>query len=268
MAAELERMGCPVTLRPTAARGDAEIFAREAGAADFDVVAVAGGDGTIAEAANGMMASGSNLPLAVVPMGTANVLAHEIAMPFAPRAMAAVVAGGTARAIYPGLANGRLFLQMAGVGFDAHVVAMLDVGLKKWLGKLAYGWAMLKVMLSVRLPSYRVTIDGVDFEARSVILSKGRYYAGRYVLAPEARLEAPSLQACLLARGEPWALWGVLLALGLNQLHRHPGVRIVAGREVVVEGPDGEPVQADGDPAGRLPLRVTVRPEPLWLIRP
>src|SRR5262250_1795443 len=74
--AELERLGCQVVVQPTAARGDAERFARAAGSAATDAVVAAGGDGTINEVINGL--DGSGLPLGVIPLGTANVFAAEV----------------------------------------------------------------------------------------------------------------------------------------------------------------------------------------------
>jgi diacylglycerol kinase (ATP) len=264
----LRGLGCRVELKATEARGDAEAFARAAGPQDIDVVAVAGGDGTIAEVANGLAASGSNLPIAVLPMGTANVFAIEIGMPFAPAEVARVIAQGAPHPVHCGQANGRLFVQMVGVGFDAHVVAAVDLGLKRHLGKLAYAWAMLTGVLRFSAPLYRLSIDGVPHEARSVIVAKGRYYAGRFVIAPEARLDDPRFQVCLFARGSAFAICGYFLALALGRLHRHPDVRLVPGREIVIDGPAGEPIQADGDPAGVLPLRAEIAAMTLAVIAP
>lgn len=264
----LRGLGCAVTLRPTTARGDAESFAREAQADRYDVVAVAGGDGTLAEVANGLAVGGSGLPVAVVPMGTANVFALEIGMPENPAAAARIIAHGAPRAVRCGEANGRLFVQMVGVGFDAHVVETVDPGVKRGLGKGAYALAMLRVMLNFEAPPYRVSVDGAIHEARSVIIAKGRLYAGRFVLAPAARHDDPSFQVCLFGRGGGWAIAGYLLALALGRLERHSDVRLLTGREVHIDGPAEEPVQADGDPAGHLPVRIGVWPEPLMLLAP
>ncbi len=132
----LAKAGCEATVRPTAARGDAETLARQAAAEGWDVVAVAGGDGTINEAVNGLY--GSRVPLAVIPLGTANVVAAELCMPLDPAAIAEVIAGSTVQDIYLGTANGRRFVMMAGVGFDARVVEAIPARVKRALGKGAY----------------------------------------------------------------------------------------------------------------------------------
>ena len=97
---------------------------------------VAGGDGTVNETINGLARSG--LPLALIPLGTANVLAAEIGLQTDPAAVARCVAFGQPRPIALGAANGRRFILMAGAGFDANVVAGVSVPMKRWLGKGAY----------------------------------------------------------------------------------------------------------------------------------
>ncbi|MEO5337260.1 MAG: diacylglycerol kinase family lipid kinase [Magnetospirillum sp. WYHS-4] len=263
----LEGLGCRVTVRDTAARGDAEALSRAATSADFDLVAVAGGDGTLSEAANGLAASGSGLPLAVVPLGTANVLAHEIGMPFDADGIARVLATGTPRPVYPGIANGRLFLQMAGIGFDAHAVAAVSLPLKRRLGKAAYILAVLKV-LARPFATCRIEVDGKTFEAASAIVAKGHFYGGRFVFCPGARLEAGTLEVCLLPRTGILNFLRYLTAFGLGAVHRLSDVRVVRGRRLRIEGPTGEPVQGDGDLLTTLPLTIEVRDEPLALIYP
>ena len=120
--------GIRIDLAETAGPGHAETLARSAAQAGKTLVVAAGGDGTIAEVANGLM--GSATRLGVIPLGTANVLANELGLPFAPGAVAHALAFGRTRPLWPGLASGpggsRLFVQMLGVGFDAHVVQQLS----------------------------------------------------------------------------------------------------------------------------------------------
>jgi YegS/Rv2252/BmrU family lipid kinase len=264
----LRTRGCTVAVRGTARRGDAEAFAGAASAADFDLVAVAGGDGTINEAANGLASGASSLPLGIVPLGTANVLAHEIGMPFSADGIARVLAEGRPRPIHPGVLNGRLFLQMAGAGFDAHVVATVDPDLKRRLGKLAYVLATLRAIGRFSFPRHRVRLEGGETEAASVIVAKGHFYGGTFVCCPDARLEDPLFQVCLFERSGPWATVRYALALGTGRLARLKDVRLVKTRALTVEGPEGAPLQADGDGMGRLPAVLEIREEPLSLLYP
>jgi diacylglycerol kinase (ATP) len=271
----LESAGCDLALRETTARGDAERFAREAAAltngAAADLFVVAGGDGTINEAVNGLIAARNGVPLpalAVVPLGTANVLAQEIGLSTAPAAIARDIAAGLPRAIHIGSANGRCFTMMAGVGFDAHVVAGVSPALKRRLGKLAYVLESLRQLFRFGFPRYRVTIDGSVHDAASVIVAKGHFYGGRFVCAPEARLEAPEFQVCLFERGGRWNAIRYALALALGRLPRLGDYRIVSGRSVVIEGPPGDPVQGDGDIIARLPVCIELVSQPLRVVVP
>lgn len=269
----LEEAGCAVEYRPTTRRGDAEAFAADALAERYDAVVAAGGDGTIAEVANGLPATAA-APLGIFPLGTANVLAAEIGLPLRPEAVMQAVLHGPARPIYPGFVHDRLFTIMAGIGFDAHVVASLPPGLKRRLGKGAYVLQSLRRLLNWHGPQYRLCVDGTWHEASSAVIAKGHFYGGRFVCCPDARLDAADFQICLFKQAGRWGVARALVALPLGLLHKLPEIQLLRGREIVIEagssiatlGP--EPVQADGDMAGQLPARLHVATQPLSLIMP
>lgn len=255
-----------VVIRPTTARGDAERFARAARAGGFDRLIVAGGDGTINEAINGL--AGSDVPLAIVPMGTANVLAAEIGLAGDAEAIAAAALDGPVARVSLGMVGQRRFAMMAGIGFDAHVVRTVDPAIKRRLGKLAYVLATAMLLGRYRRPRYTVLANGRRFVAGAVILAKGQHYAGRFVCAPDARLEAPSLELCLFRAGSRLAILRYALALALGRIHRQYDVEILSIREAEIEGPPDDPVQGDGDLIGQLPARIAVAPETLLLSVP
>ncbi|SLN32142.1 diacylglycerol/lipid kinase family protein [Oceanibacterium hippocampi] len=259
----LGRLGMATSLRQTGKAGDATIFA--AGSTAGTVVA-AGGDGTMNEVANGL--AGSDARLAFMPLGTANVLAWEIGLGSSPERAAAVVAGDVEISVHAGLANGRRFLLMAGIGFDAWTVRAVDLRQKRLLGPLAYVIAMVRVLRRFPFPDYRVTVDGVAHAACSVIVCRGRCYGGPFVLAPAAGLEAGLLQVLLFERGGVGAVIRFGLALLTGRMATASGVRIIAGREIRIEGPAGDPVQLDGDLAGTLPLDIAIDERPLRLAVP
>jgi YegS/Rv2252/BmrU family lipid kinase len=262
----LEGKGCAVTLRETAAKGDAEAIAREADPSAFDVVVAAGGDGTINEIINGLGLAHSHLPLALIPLGTANVLAAELGLELSPGAIAETVARGAPARIYLGNASGRRFAMMIGVGIDARVVEGLDPRLKRVAGKLAYVWSALDAIARYRPARYQVEIDGERYAAAAAVIAKGRFYAGRFVLAPRANLGHASLQIVLLERAGRWNLLRYGVALARGRLDRLSDVRVIEAHRASVFGPEGEAVQADGDLAGTLPLIVTVSDRPLAIL--
>ena len=132
----LARLGCVVTVRETLAQGEAKTFAAEGAGQGYDAIVVAGGDGTINEAAGALAFTSERV--AVIPIGTANVLAGELGLPSKPEAVAQTIVNGAERAIHIGRLGERHFMMMAGVGFDARVVAAMETGLKSVLGKYAY----------------------------------------------------------------------------------------------------------------------------------
>jgi diacylglycerol kinase (ATP) len=264
--AQLGEHGCAFVLRETQAPGDAERFAAEVDPGAFDLVVVAGGDGTVNETINGLARSG--LPLALIPLGTANVLAAEIGLGPDPAAVARCVALGQPRPIALGAAAGRRFILMAGAGFDAHVVAGVSVPMKRWLGKGAYVLSTLRQLLVFDFPGYEVLTDNTVRHAASVIVTNARYYGGRFVCAPEARLESDTLQVCLFERAGRLAAIGYGLALFSGRLPRLSSYRVVEARRIEVRGRPGDPTQVDGDGIGRLNVAIEVLPKALDLVFP
>ena len=260
--------GIRLDLAETQRRGHAEAIAREAAERGEPMVVAAGGDGTIGEVASGLMGSGTRL--GVIPLGTANVFANELGLPFAPRAVAAALAFGRTGRLWPGLASGedgaRLFVQMLGVGFDAHVVDHLSLPLKRVLGKSAYALQSVRESWRYSFAPIRLCLDGAETQAGSVIICKGRFYGGRFVIAPEARPAEPGFSVLLFEHAGPASalLYGAALPLGL--LGQAQGVRHVNARRIEFIGNEAIPAQADGDRFGYTPLTVTDAPAPIEVV--
>jgi diacylglycerol kinase (ATP) len=279
--------GWTVDVVETAAEGDACRLAETCDAGRYSVVAVAGGDGTINEVVNGLARRAATAPpLAIVPLGTANVLAHELGLGFSAKAVARTVTAGRALEVHPGEASGcsvgagvgaappRRFSLMAGAGFDAKVVAGVSAPLKRRWGRGAYVWRSLVEARRYRPVRYAVEIAGVRYEAASVIVTRARHYAGPYLVAPAASLGEPLLHVCLFER------WGWLQALRfgtallMGALPRTPGYRVVTGRKVRVSVTNDagehrrQPVQIDGDDALSLPVSIGLAAETVRVLRP
>ena len=257
-------------LRPqiaeTQSSGHATALAREAVASGERLVVAAGGDGTIAEVAAGLL--GTDASLGIIPLGTANVLALELALPPDSRALAATLAFGRTRPLWPGMAENthgsRLFVQMLGVGLDAQVVHRVNRRLKRAIGRQAYVLQTLREIPRYGYQPIPVTIDGVATEAASVVVSKGRLYGGPYTIAPEARDTDPGFSVALFRHTGARAALGYGAALALDRLPQTASLEVV--RAAVVEIGGGYPAQADGDPAGVAPLMVRDAAAPLRVI--
>ena len=191
--AALAARGVTPEVQATHRPGEATELARAGAQAGVSRIVAAGGDGTVAEVVNGLLdgPAGATRPvLGILPLGTANVLAHELAIPRAPAALADLLVDGVPRPIWPGIleqaGQQRYFVQMVGVGFDAYVVHRVNGGLKQLVGGLAYGWQGLVEAGRYGFPRIDVVVDGVATATHGVIVTKGRLYAGRFTLAPDA----------------------------------------------------------------------------------
>jgi diacylglycerol kinase (ATP) len=265
VVAALRHLGCGVVVRHAGGPGDVERLARAA-AAEFEVVVAAGGDGTVNAVANGL--AGTPQPFAVLPLGTANVLACEIGLPREAERLAAVIAAGPARPIWPGRVGDRLFLEMASSGFDAMTVAAVAPRLKRHLGRIAFAWAIFGCLMRYRACDLVVEIGGAEYRVAAAVAAKGRCYAGRYVIAPRASLAEPWLDLVLFQRSGRLAVLRYLAALLRGRLPRRADIAIVRCREAVVSGDARLPVQADGEIVGHLPMRIAIADRPLYLVQP
>jgi diacylglycerol kinase (ATP) len=260
--------GVRVDVAQTTRAGDARALAQAAAANQISLVVAAGGDGTIAEVANGL--AGSESRLGIIPLGTANVLANEFGLNKPAREVAAALAFGRRRRLWPGRAitsdGCRLFVQMLGVGFDAHVVHRLSPFLKRHLGRGAYVAQTLQELPRYRFQPMLLRLDGKEVQAFSAIVSKGRFYGGRFVLAPAACPGEPGFWVTLFETGGPFSAMLYGAALPFDLLPKTPGVRLYRAAQVEFLGNATLPAQADGDAAGPAPLCITDAPNPIEVV--
>lgn len=262
----LQSRGCEVTQAPPA--GPAAAFEGAGSAARsgvYDAVVAAGGDGTIRLAAKALI--GTNVPLGAIPLGTGNVLAHEVGLPRDPAEIAGLLMTGTARPVQVSTANGEPFLLMAGIGFDGAVVAGLDHRTKSRLGKLAYVAPMTRAVLRPA-PELVLDLDGRAFAASWAVISNARCYGGRFVIAEAGDVEAPGLTAVLVQSSRRATLVRVLLALATGRLSRSPDVAVVPCRHARIRASVPVPVQIDGDPHGTTPVEIVAGSATLEMILP
>ena len=264
--ARLLSRGVEVEVFLTRGRGDAERFAAQGTSAKFDRILVAGGDGTVNEVINGMCADSP--PLAILPLGTTNVLALETGLPLGVEAACDLAVDGQPTPIHLGLADQRRFVLMAGVGFDAKVVHTVNLRLKRLIGKGAY---LLSAWRSWLCPGpQEITIvdeQGESHHGYGAIVSNARCYGGRFTLTPKASLYADTLEVCLILRPGRLALLMAGVALLQGRALSPPWGRQFKSRRLTVSGV-GIPVQIDGDEAGFLPRVFAMNPFPIRLVLP
>lgn len=264
-SAWLHAQGARVEVRMTEGRGDARRFAAEA-LGRCDRLIVAGGDGTLSEAANGL--HGSQLPVAFLPMGTVNVFALETGIPLVLADACRLALEGRPRLISLGCIGDEVFLLMASAGWDAEAVVRLRPALKRRLGRLAYVVSAVEALLAHAPSAMTVTLpDGSCRHGFGVVASNARCYGGRYVITPRASLGCDRLEVGLLRRGGRLAMLGLTLRLGLRRPLPATLIEYHRVDRVEISG-SGVPVQVDGDAWGTLPVKVRSLPRALAVVLP
>jgi diacylglycerol kinase (ATP) len=268
----LGRYGAEVELLATKCPRSAGTLAARAIDDGADLIVVAGGDGSINEALEGM--AGTDTPLAILPAGTANVLAREMRVPRNLPSAAAALLSYPVERVSTGLIqspdeNPRPFLLMAGAGLDAHVVYSLNIALKRRLGKMAY-WLAGFQHLGRTLEEFTVRVDGREYEASFALISKVRNYGGDLEIAQEVTLLDDEFEVVLFHGRNSWRYVGYLAAVATRQIRLMKGITILRASEIELgrSRDDRVFVQVDGEFAGRLPARVEIVPATLSLAVP
>jgi YegS/Rv2252/BmrU family lipid kinase len=241
-----------------------ERLAAEAVRSGVDLVLASGGDGTITACVGGV--AGSGVPLGVLPCGTGNLLARNLGLPLFLDEALTVALQGSDRRLDVGTVNGRPFVVMAGIGFDAELLGGASEQLKKRMGSAAYLLSALP-HLGDRPARVVLRADGGPPQRRwasCVIVGNVGSLQGNVRLLPEAVPDDGVLDvAVLTARG--WLGW---LRLGADVLLRRRAGRLarLTCRELLIDLSRARPWEADGEVAGfTRQLRITVQPGDLLL---
>jgi len=266
----LLRAGVEVTLTQPADIETARGQAREAAACGrYDAILAAGGDGTIRQVAATLI--GTETPLGIIPVGTGNVLAHEIGLAHQSGAIAHMLLNGPVVSAVCARANGEPFLLMAGAGFDGRVIAALDHRLKSHVGKVAYAGPILGA-LAHPVDTLTVTVDGQRHEASWAVIANARHYGGHFVMARGTGIKERGLQAILFKAKNQAVLLGQLMALAMGTLDgrsaSHGDVEMLPCQRATVTAQHPVPTQIDGDAFGSTPLEIEAGAADLRLIVP
>jgi YegS/Rv2252/BmrU family lipid kinase len=262
----LQRLTHGAIIRQTEGPGDAEAHAERAVEQGYDTVVAAGGDGTINEVVNGLGAA--PVALGILPMGTVNVFAMELGIPFDLQAAWKVIRERKVRAIDVASANDHLFVQMAGVGLDAAIVQRVNRGTKRMLGPLSYLLTATQVAIE-KPPRLRVLVeDKVVAEGSFVLVGNGRYYAGPFALFNEADLHDGLLDVCVFPSTNYLALMRYFRGALFGEISRFSDVHYFKARRLVVEANREVPVEADGEFIGHAPVNFSVKHRRLRVLVP
>jgi len=271
VVSSLQSLGLKVDLQLTSGPGDATEIARRAARDGSTDVIVAGGDGTINEAIQGL--AGTDARLGIIPRGTANVLALELGLPLDEEQAVAVVAAGKSRKIYLGLMidettnQSRHFVLMAGIGLDASVVQGVQPSLKKRIGKGAFWLSGLSHLANWNPQPFTLEINDDKYNATFAAIGKAPRYGGDLAITPGARLDQREFEVCIINTTSRRRYLHLLSHAMRNGMPRDkPEVRFV--NTVSVKAYGDAQVQIDGELIGALPMRFEIAPHSLEVIVP
>jgi diacylglycerol kinase (ATP) len=277
LATYMGKSGWQTELVKTGQSGDATTQARAAAEQGVDVVLIAGGDGTINEAVNGL--SNTSTVMGLVPVGTGNILAHQLRMPiltltspFHVKEVGDAILNSKVQRVDLGNVNGRHFLCWAGIGLDAEIAAQMEPRPRhlKRMKTLPYIIAGLSVASEYRGVRSNIVIEDRTFHARTMlaVASNIQLYATVFQIAPQARMDDGLLDIFVFkGLGIGYALKSVMRTLSKRHL-QSPDVMHALARQLTLETSPNVAVHLDGDPHGCTPIEINMHPGVLRMLAP
>lgn len=258
----------PIDIVETQYAGHATELARTAAELGYRAVCVAGGDGTLAEVATGL--AGTAVPMALIPRGTGNQVAHNLLIPTDIEAAVEVAVNGAARPMDLGLVGDRAFALVAGAGYDASVMSSATRPMKERWGFAAYVFAAVKEALSAHPAHFRVVADGreIEIDAVSVMVANmGELFAAFLPGISMPLAPAPTdswhdglLEVLIIAPRHIGDVPGMMLRAATRRFDGDQRLIHLQAREVTIETAVPMAVQIDGDPAGSTPITARTFP--------
>jgi diacylglycerol kinase (ATP) len=275
---QLDAIGAQCAFKATSAPGDARRLAAEAVRDGFDLIAAAGGDGTINEVLNGIGDAPDGFArarLGVLPLGTVNVFARELQIPLKiENAWEVLQRGHETKIDLPrvefsadGVLQKRYFCQLAGAGLDTRAIELVDWQHKKQVGKLAYVIAGLKALCEKK-PEITVRASGQSATGELVLVGNGRFYGGSFAILPQADLRDGRLDICVLPRANFWTL--LRCAPGLLLRGKLPAsvAQHLSAETFELTSETAAAFELDGEWVGKLPVTFSIEREKLRVVMP
>jgi diacylglycerol kinase (ATP) len=277
--ARLSELGPGVRVLPTRGPGDARVLAAELAREGLETIVAAGGDGTVNEVLNGLAdvpGALDRVRLAVIPLGTVNVLAKELGIPSNVANAWRVIQEGRERRIdlpqatfvgLDGRPETRHFALLAGSGLSTRAIAGVDWSMKKRYGQLAYLLAGMRAMRPPH-PPVTVTCPTGSTSGPLVEIGSGRYFGGRYELFPGTRLDDGRVGVTVVNPLDWCTLIGTWIRMVLGRIRTSPVRQVFQADQVQLSCPEPMGLHLDGDVVGSLPASITVRPKALRIVVP
>ena len=276
--AYLEKTHGDWALKPTTGTGSGRQLAAEAIADGFKTIVAAGGDGTLNEVLNGIADAPGGFEsarLGVLPLGTINVFARELSIPLDVKKIWPLLESDSEMRLDLGCAEykskagleRRYFAQLAGAGWDARSVELVNWELKKKIGPGAYVMAGFQALGGLR-PKVTITCGSEKQSGELILLGNGRFYGGNFPIFHKGDLQDGILDAVVFPTVNWQTLPGHLFDFVRGRLFKEGGSIYLQGREFFLESSERASLQLEGELVGELPARVFVVPKALRVVAP
>lgn len=268
-------------LKPTTGPGAARQLAADAVREGFKTIVAAGGDGTLNEVLNGIADAPDGLKaarLGVLPLGTINVFARELRLPLEIKKVWPLLNGTTDGAelqLDLGCAEyqtkagpeRRYFVQLAGAGFDARSVELVNWELKKKVGPAAYVVAGLQALGGAQ-PQITIRCGAEEHTGELILIGNGKFYGGSFPLFHKSDLQDGMLDVVVFPKVNWQSLPGHLLNFLRGKLFAEGGSIYLQGKEFTLTSNQHAALQLEGELVGALPARITILPKALRVVAP
>jgi YegS/Rv2252/BmrU family lipid kinase len=231
-----------------------------------DCVIIGSGDGTVNAAVDALACT--QLPLGILPLGTANNLARNLGIPQSVPAACQIIAGGKIRRIDLGWVNGKYFLNVAGMGLSAEINKQVKKEFKRRWGVIAYALTALQVLLYRR--PFWAEIEGNNQSVRvktvQITVCNGRYYGSGLSVADDAEIDDQRLDLYCIQINHRLQIIPLLPAILMGKQTR--GVLTLQAKEISIGTRITHPIDADGELASKTPAQFRVIPQALSVFVP
>jgi YegS/Rv2252/BmrU family lipid kinase len=237
-------------------------------AGKVDCVVVGGGDGTINAAALGVIEA--NLPLGILPLGTANDLARTLDIPFDLDKAADIIAAGRTRKIDLGLVNGEPFFNVASIGLSAELAQKLTREIKRRFGRLGYALVAMKVLVQARPFSAIIASETETVRVRTlqIAVGNGRFYGGGNAVEKDATIDDQHLDLYSLELEKAWKLAFMARSFRYGEHGAWNEVRAIQAKEFDIRTRRPRSVNADGEIVTQTPAHFSIKPAAVTVFAP